>query len=264
LGVGASGYGWCANWLVPEELELLHQDNTVSDIKIEKRLWPKEWLDFGQIFASKLYARKQLGEFFAKVFLNSLHGKLSESPIKDWYEKNETGDGYDNVMAFKPKAHMQPLLASAILGRARARLSKALMQIANAGFEVYYCDTDSIATNCPPDVAEQLGLHQADKIGDWSFEYGPVSAVYVAPKLYCAQVAPNVLKISAKGVDKALLTYDDFVQMSQGKEIAVPVAGIQSFLSRENNHSGKKIGSRTIQRVLRGKQIIADKTIYAL
>jgi hypothetical protein len=129
--------------------------------------------------------------------LNALHGKFSESPIKttwtrerprEWYgpepqlvgpywralKLDVEGDG-------TCRPHLQPLAAASILGRQRARLWRAIREVVDAGGQVYYCDTDSIHTDLPP---ERMPVPLGTGLGSLVYEGGPFAAIYLGPKAY--------------------------------------------------------------------------------
>ena len=82
--VTGAGAGWCSAWCVPDELDLLRTEGAQHIERLEA--WaPALMAPIGQVFARRLYMEKERGSFFGKVFLNSLHGKFSESPIKDFW-----------------------------------------------------------------------------------------------------------------------------------------------------------------------------------
>lgn len=207
-----AGAGWCEAWCIPEELELL--ESFVGVQRIEG--WaPETMAPIGQVFGRELFAEKERGSFFAKVFLNSLHGKFSESPVKeawtlakpdDYYGPApvKVGDYWRCLQATvdkrgKTPAHLQPIAAAHILGRTRVKLWKAIDFLVRAGWEVYYCDTDSVHTNCPPD---RMPFATGTGLGWLAFEGGPFEGWYLGPKAYalCDPSTGQAVKGACKGV----------------------------------------------------------------
>ncbi len=207
-----AGAGWCEAWVIPEELELL--EAFVGVQRIEG--WaPKTMAPIGQRFGRELFAEKERGSFFAKVFLNSLHGKFSESPVKEAWKSGEkptdyygppptlVGDYWRFLTQSVDKRgrtppHLQPLAAAHILGRTRVKLWKAIDALTRAGWEVYYCDTDSVHTNCPPG---RMPFQTGTGLGWLAFEGGPYEGWYVGPKAYAlCDGSGRAVKGACKGV----------------------------------------------------------------
>jgi hypothetical protein len=209
-----AGAGWCEAWLIAEERAALE----LEGVQVQRMEgWaPATMAPIGQVFCRDLYEEKERGSFFAKVFLNSLHGKFSESAIKEawksgekpaeWYGPAPTlvGDywryldvsvGEDGRTA----PHLQPLAAAHILGRARTKLWAAIRAVLEAGGEIYYCDTDSIHCNVPP---EKMPMELGTQLGQLAPEGGPFVGYYVGPKAYALAdpVSGVVQKGALKGV----------------------------------------------------------------
>lgn len=208
------GAGWCEAWCVEDEIELLDAAG-VEWRRIEG--WaPHTMAPVGQVFARELYAEKERGSFFGKVFLNSLHGKFSESPVKEaWeHEKPDAGRCYgakgpeqigdywrfytlsEDKRGRVPR-HVQPLAAAHILGRTRATLARAIAAVVAAGGRVFYCDTDSIHCDLSP---ERFPAPLGKTLGAWGFEGGPYRGIYVAPKAYLLLDDSGPVKGALKGM----------------------------------------------------------------
>jgi hypothetical protein len=166
-----------------------------------------------------LYAEKERGSFFGKVYLNSWHGKASESPIKTawtrerpaawygggapeaigdywrWLDLDAAGDDVDTALC---RPHVQPLSGAHILGRQRATLTAAIWDVVEAGGEVYYCDTDSIHTDLSP---ERMPMALGSGMGELALEAGPLEGWYVGPKAYALRdLATGAIKGACKGM----------------------------------------------------------------
>lgn len=210
-----AGAGWCEAWLCPEELDAFESVGVYPE-RIEG--WAATAvIPFGQHFAREMYAQKERGVPWAKVFLNSLHGKLSENPIKDQWTrsypaKHWSGAGeperfrdwwhsYDLALEDDGKGptHAHPVGAGIILGRARAALWQVIRAIEDAGGEVYYCDTDSVHCNLRPD---QMPVPLGHEVGDLATEAGPCVGYYLGPKAYLLTDATTgePVKSALKGV----------------------------------------------------------------
>lgn len=209
-----AGAGWCEAWCVPDEVDLLRRCGARHLERLAA--WePAMMVPIGQIFARRLYKEKEAGSFFGKVFLNSLHGKFSESPIKDFWrlKKPEKWYGPPPTMAGpywrglevdvdkrgRVARHIQPLAAAHILGRTRARLTEVILAVQAAGGRVFYCDTDSVHCDLPP---ERMPVALGGKLGELAPEGGPFVGIYVAPKTYalCDPTSGRALKGAGKGI----------------------------------------------------------------
>jgi hypothetical protein len=169
----------------------------------------------GQPFAAALYKEKEAGSFFGKCYLNSLHGKFSESPVKEAWTRDhpstfygpppEQIGGYWRYLTLSvdregmvPR-HMQPLAAAAILGRTRHRIWAILDAVQRAGGRVFYTDTDSVHCDLPP---EKMPLALGGALGDLAYEGGPFVGVYVGAKAYllCDPTTGQAKKGALKGM----------------------------------------------------------------
>lgn len=244
MATGA-GHGWCEAWVVEQELAEL--EDYVGVQKIEG--WaPEIMARVGQKFVRDMYEEKEAGSFFGKVYLNSFHGKFSESPIKEcwtherprqWHgpAPEKLGDYWRYFKIDRDKKgfcrrHVQPLAAAHILGRTRATLWGWIRAVTEAGWEVYYCDTDSVHTNCPPDkMPRPLGV----KLGMLAFEGGPFVGYYVGPKAYCL-VDPTT-GVPQKGALKGVPWKD----LADGVALDVDLYGGRTFRAARGAEVGRDV-----------------------
>lgn len=144
-----------------------------------------------------------------------MHGKFSESPIKDFWRLRRpdkhygppptlTGPYWRGLEAPVDKRgrvarHIQPLAAAHILGRTRAALTRAILAVQAAGGRVFYSDTDSIHCDLPP---ERMPVALGSKLGHLACEGGPFVGVYVGPKTYalCDPATGRAVKGAGKGI----------------------------------------------------------------
>jgi hypothetical protein len=208
-----AGHGRCEAWLVPEERAAFEAAGVLL-----RRLegWaPVTIAPIGQTFARTLYAEKEAGSFFGKCYLNSLHGKFSESPIKETWTRDHPAQyygpkpeqigGYWRYLTLSADRrglvprHVQPLSAAQILGRTRARIWSIMDAITRAGGRVYYSDTDSVHCSLSPD---QMPVPLGGSLGELAYEGGPFVGYYVAPKAYllCDPTTGRALKGALKGM----------------------------------------------------------------
>ena len=172
--------------------------------------------DFAAQFVQTLYEIKEGGgpeSFFAKVTLNSLHGRLGMNPdreklvLKDGFQDDANGRpqfdaaAYDTVLTFMPNSpSQQPLAAATVLCRARLTWIQAVRALEKNGFQVFYGDTDSIHTDCPPGRFEKINP-LSDAMGDWGLEGTWSDAVYLGPKAYALfDEITDKSKLTAKGM----------------------------------------------------------------
>lgn len=193
-----AGSGVCEAWLVREEIEDLEE----AGIQV-KRIegWaPEAMFPIGQLFCRDLFDEKERGSFFAKVFLNSFHGKTTEGVIKEaWKSGDKPADFYGPeptemiggywrylTLALDKKGrvpcHIQPIAGAQILGRTRSRLYRAAHAVLRANGDLYYSDTDSLHCSLAPSA---MPMHLGSGLGQLAWEGGPYDAIYLGPKAYC-------------------------------------------------------------------------------
>lgn len=219
---GDKGAGTFEAWTVADERRLMENDEHILDIKIIDAYEPESSITMGHTFVDELFRLKEQGVPFAKVWVNSLHGKAGENPLKrsltshlpqnihhsrmprklpiglwDYFTLASFGRIVDTCAP-----HVQPLVAAQIYGRARAKLISMLRDVQAAGYIVYYCDTDSIFTNATPaQMAQVLGNRYGKGLGCLDFEGGPFDGWILGKKLYYLQDKNNKVKTAAKGVN---------------------------------------------------------------
>lgn len=229
-----AGCGPIECWAVDDEVEQIE----ACGCKVEKLYgWTCDVeLPIGQVFAQTLYAAKEStgpNGFFSKVWLNSLHGKFSERTLRESYtawrpkEYADTREpelrgswwSYDEISQDKDgnaPAWAQPVAAAQILGRARVALWRVINALQRGGYEVYYCDTDSIHTNCPPEKMAELGIVLGKNMGELALEAGPCNGYYLGPKAYLLiDRKGEIVKSALKGVP--LKSYRDAVYDADSK-----------------------------------------------
>ena len=131
-------------------------------------------------------------DLIAKLLLNSLYGKMgmNETREKLWffpsnqdiYEHplrplNELGDGIYTEEVTARATYVIPHIAAWVTALSRLALFRLMRGMLNEGYRIFYCDTDSIATNKPIIDDKALGALKTEKI---EREY----ARFAAPKLY--------------------------------------------------------------------------------
>jgi hypothetical protein len=211
-----TGVGLCEAWLIDEEIDAFRSCGV--EVKRLEGIAPQMILPLGQSFAREMFAAKEStgpARAFSKVWLNSLHGKLSEDPIKEaftaWRPARSVGPDprragrswwrYFEVNSpdwFTAHPHAQPIAAAQILGRARVALWRIDNALQMAGWDVYYNDTDSVMTNCPPD---KMPVPLGKELGQLALEGGPYTGLFLGPKAYLLLDADGkVAKQALKGI----------------------------------------------------------------
>lgn len=219
--LSGAGYGWINAWLVDDEIQIL------LSLGIRPQLhegWcGTDYAPIGQDFARELFAAKERKDrfaFFCKVFVNSWHGKTGMNPVRDAYEaryprKFWTPAGEPKLVPPDTgwlwhfftlacdkdglgKWFFQPMISAIVLGRARAALWKINDAFQQAGWQVFYNDTDSIFSDCPP---EKSPIALSNDLGALAFEGGPYEGVFLGAKAYLLMDKNgNVAKCALKGV----------------------------------------------------------------
>ena len=195
-----SGSGICQAWLTWEERQAVGE--VATEVEAVEG-WASTYnIPFGQVFTNTLFPLKQKGVFFSKVWVNSLHGKLLEHPLKeswtqkqppedDWYE-DEAPEYLDAVELYRYTTlsadyhgfcdpHYQPISAALVYGRARADITRIIRLVEQAGGLFYYTDTDSIHCSLSPD---KMPVELGKELGCLNSEGGPYDALYAGPKMY--------------------------------------------------------------------------------
>src|SRR6185369_7071666 len=108
----------------------------------------------------------------AKLFLNSLYGKFGQSsereklwffPTDEEFDEHElTPISEPSMGAYKETTNSSPPyviphIAAWITSRSRARLWSLMWSFLQAGYRIYYCDTDSNITDAPIEYSPALG-----------------------------------------------------------------------------------------------------------
>lgn len=299
-----AGYGQCAAWLCRDELEALRAAGA-KHLDLERAYSPQIEVAAGQTFVARMFALKEQGVPWAKVQVNSLHGKFSEKPLKDQYTRSFPLAFWDGF-APEPKGspdyqfwkyktiqedyrgrcapHLQPIAAGQILGRARAALSAGLSAVEHAGGRVFYCDTDCIHTNLPPD---RFPMPQGVSLGQWALEAGPCEGYYLGPKGYLlVSDDGETVKMAMKGAPAKSLAHARKIagvyesrppsdDKAQDLRIAffkdalrggarIRRGGVSSFLTglRAESHWGKSQLIRTIKPTGRNKTLTRGDYAY--
>ncbi len=218
-----AGLGEINCWIVDDEIQILCNLGIV--VTLTEGWSGVDYAPIGQDFARELFAakeRKGPQSFFPKVFVNSWSGKTGMNPIRDNYEARyprkywkvggepklvPPGDGgflwhYFTLNSDKEGFcpwWSQPMISAIVLGRARAALWTINDCFQRAGWQIFYNDTDSLLTDCPPLLAP---MKLGKDLGELNYEGGPYDAIFLGSKAYILMNPETgaVEKCALKGV----------------------------------------------------------------
>lgn len=196
----------------------------------------KQTIDFGE-YVGHFYAMKDAAtragnttqRLIAKLFLNSLYGKMAANPetYRDWlvdrFDANLNWElpkdqpkwrggplcGGDLQLFYRPtretmRRYYNVATGASITGAVRAFLWRSIC----ATRRPVYCDTDSII------CADTGDLKLSPALGDWDLEGSPQTVAIAGKKLYAAwNAAGEAVKTASKGVH---LTANQIAQVAQG------------------------------------------------
>jgi hypothetical protein len=232
--------GW--EYIAAMELGLLPENHSIVCHVWEEHIEFNEYISY--FYAKKALCKEledKLGEIGAKIFLNSLYGKLGAKPdeyaeyslipldrlhvaINQGYSIHAIWDSEQLVLISEPIPEYQQrwlnvATAASITGHVRATLMRALHAVDTP----IYCDTDSVVCR------SQHSLDIGKELGQWSID-GEFSEAHIGgKKLYAFKKLDGGWKTATKG---ARLEPDDIIKVANG-EIATytPLAPSMSIVS---------------------------------
>jgi hypothetical protein len=179
------------------------------------------------LFEMKRAAQPKSSEYiFAKLLMNSLHGKFAANPDNYWHYVSiparqlkiftEKGWKYDGLLTDDVALVCLPLeererhyyniaITASITGLVRATLWRTICKLRKLGSVVYYCDTDSIITDGK--------LPVSDELGGWKLEHEGNLLAIAGRKLYAMRGHDGKWKIAHKG---AQLTPQQVIKIARG------------------------------------------------
>lgn len=246
---GLAGVGNLTGWLTSETAGYL-TEHGIRVRRLPGGFRPAALVNgFAATFTDVLYRAKEgkgAPAFFAKVFLNSLHGKLSEGLTHWVYRRDPDETAWRCELAPDLPRHltpyMQPMAGAFVLQRARRALHRAIHAVEQAGGRVFYFDTDCIHTDMPPEKLPSA-IRQGPAMGEWGLEAVVDVAHYLAPKLYCLGEGEKA-KVRSKGIPKGALSPIDFLS-AQTAPVTVPTDSLDRFrgaVGAFNRESGQVTG----------------------
>lgn len=242
-----------------DELQLLHLvGGTVN--KVRRTVWYRRKQIFLE-FVTELYkfrdkSRPDYNEglgMVAKLMLNSLYGKFGMNPQRRKLivlQKGETppngaiapslddNAGVDAEIS-SPVWYLEeeisadyiiPQISAHITALSRILLYRTMHAVLQAGYQLYYTDTDSILTDCPT-------LPVGNELGALKLVYSKVDGEFFGPKTYwihsdnpligehikgCkSPTCPGCLvdKVAAKGLPASVRTVENLRLLNQGGKV---------------------------------------------
>lgn len=181
----------------------------------------------------------------AKLAMNSVYGKLGANPDKyqdyiickpeqtrQLMSDKKAGIAYlgkhYSLLAVpideRRKIFYNVATAASITGFVRAMLLRAIHNVISKGFHVYYCDTDSLITDCG-------NLDTSSFLGEWKLEQTNDLLYLYAPKIYAAHTVNGDWKVASKGVQ---LTASEILKLIKGGTVTwlndAPTFGVKDEL----------------------------------
>jgi hypothetical protein len=204
-------------------------------------------LPFGRDFLKLLYALKEKGSPFAKVTINSLHGKLGEKVLGGMYWLNEEGKHQFIEELRAPRWWQRPLMEACVLSRARIALWRAGDGLLRDGHRLYYTDTDCLQTSCPPSRFEAAtGAQLGPEAGQWELKGQVKRALYVAPKAYALWWEDGSTSIACKGFPPEQVNVDTLCAAWERPVNVKALFGLRGFRSGGAHRAEVRTFDRTL------------------
>lgn len=234
------------SWFTSTDIRLALREGATLH-KVHEVYTFEPFYDFAE-YAKKIYklraeAKTDFRKLVLKYLLNSLYGKTAESTSKQEMLINPKTIDRSCMQMLQPGvwlsekeatiAHRHVIVASVITSIARRTLYDFAKECYRQGHELYYCDTDSLATKASlPTDDKTLGMLKLEKKMDW--------AEFVAPKIY-------------RGEGYELLRDGTWKekQLNKAKGFSLG-AGKQAFQKLDKIISGDRIG---VQRMTRMREL---------
>lgn len=144
----------------------------------------------------------------AKLFLNSLYGKIGQKRLIEIYKLTEAkkltkpfyiGNKIFDVAELNAVSGFKHSeIASLVTSRARLKLYSYIEQCED---DIYYCDTDSVLTT--KDLATD------NKLGGIKLEYELCEAYFLAPKFYALKTVDGKEIVKVKGFRDSQIKFSD-------------------------------------------------------
>lgn len=245
-------------WATHEELAAARQE-LGAKVEVMHGWVSQRVLPFGQHYVRTLYKLKEAGSPFAKVCLNSLHGKFGQRILGGIWRRN--GEGPEDYVRDEelslPRWYQRPLVEAHILARARVALWRAMDRLHRYGCSVLYTDTDSIHTNADPDTfARVTKAPMGEELGAWELKGVATRALYLARKCYALHWEDGTEFVACKGFpqaapgEKAQSHQVDWGVLAKAwkhpVEVTAPRWGLEGFGTGKDNAAKARPFRRTL------------------
>lgn len=169
----------------------------------------EEMIDLFSDFVNDMYEKRMKSKTmsdnkFYKVNMNSLYGKFAEKRRAVKYIDIEDGGVFDPIVFDKAQTseeylpfHNNTIISSYVTSYARIKLYDYMMMVLKEGYEVLYCDTDSIIYKGAKNV-----FKETKELGGMKKEFDIVKAEFRGAKYYCYELKNGDKHFVCKGVPK--------------------------------------------------------------
>lgn len=139
------------------------------------------------------------------------------------YEENN-----DNIIDIENTyPSVSVVISAAVTAYGRIHITKLKKKILELGGDLYYSDTDSIAT----DIELPKDMVDSKEIGKLKKEYFVERGYFISGKTYCLVLNNENVIIKAKGMKSYNLSENDYIKMLHGETIdtAIKITGIKDY-----------------------------------
>lgn len=247
--------GWWDNALLRKAKDLGYQITPLKSYIFETDYIFKD-------FVKHFYTIKENSEngtpmyLIAKLLMNALYGKFGQRQDSEFIIKDRDPDeneyevidfvdldtGWTKVRQESKGKSFLPQISIHVTAMAQLVLFDAMEKIIEKGYNIFYCDTDSI-------TSDYENFPVSKKLGEWKLEKRLSSGIFILPKTYKMTDDKGKIEIRAKGYNKNLrekISLDAFEKslhrndnsgfdvVSDKKEMLRPLASFHRF--KEFNH----------------------------
>jgi len=214
-----------------------------------------------------------------KLLLNSLYGKFGEKPDKEELITDPSEDitgtfpmnddfGYSIRKFRKHNAHHLPEISARVTALAQLRLYSFIEDVQRRGGTVYYCDTDSVITDCRMPTSKLLG--------EFKLEHEFYEGVFLAPKTYCLHTYDKDEELiqTLKGFSKYKkrhLDFEDYVNALPPKndytafhENLISPASFKTIMRRHLDGFVTEVTQKSIKSSYNKREILENLTTRPL
>lgn len=176
-----------------------------------------------------------------KLLMNSLFGKFSERwekesllfkldipkniEPKDYFLEYDITVVNEEPLIYSKKEvihrpHFNIGIGSQITTLSRLKLYSIMEEVLKKGYKLYYCDTDCVHTNMPPQEFTSVKIDDYE-LGALALEHKIKRALYLAPKFYFLELHNGEVIKKHKGFKNINLPFDNILDMYLENEIEI-------------------------------------------